>query len=66
MKVGDLIKFMGSWGQTIVPGERATGVIVRVWKCGRTNTTTSADIFWDNGDCTAVMSSLLQVINASR
>ena len=62
MQVGDLIKFTGSWGPTVTPGERSTGVIVKTWHCGITRRVHSADVFWDNGDCTATMSSLLKVI----
>ena len=59
---GDLVMFTGSWGQTVTPGERSTGVIVKTWHCGITRRVQSADVFWDNGDCTATMSSLLKVI----
>ena len=66
MRVGDLIKFTGSWGPTVVPGERRTGIVIQVWTNGRTGRIQSADIFWDNGDCTATLTSQLEVSSESR
>ena len=50
MKIGDLIKFKGSWGSSVVPGERRTGVVMEVWTNGRTRRLAGVDILWDNGD----------------
>jgi hypothetical protein len=66
MKIGDLIKFNGSWGPTVVPGERLTGIVTEVWKNGRTGRIQNADVFWDNGDCTSTIATLLEVINENR
>ena len=66
MKIGDLIKFKGTWGSSVVPGERQTGVVLEVWKSGRTGRIQAADIFWDNGDFTSTMATLLEVSNEKR
>ena len=66
MKIGDLIKFTGSWGPTVASGERRTGVITEVWTNGRTGRIQTADVFWDNGDCTSTIATLLEVSNESR
>ena len=51
MKIGDLIKFKGTWGSSIVPGERRTGIVMQVWTNGRTGAQQSCDVLWDNGEC---------------
>ena len=50
LKIGDLIKFTGSWGPSITPGERRTGIVMQVWINGRTRQQQGADILWDNGE----------------
>ena len=50
LKIGDLIKFKGTWSSSITPGERRTGIVMEVWTNGRTRMQQSADILWDNGD----------------
>tara|TARA_A100000164_G_C21425533_1_gene548601 strand:- start:59 stop:262 length:204 start_codon:yes stop_codon:yes gene_type:complete len=50
VKVGDLIKFKGTWGSSVAPGERQTGIVMEVWTNGRTRKQQGADILWDNGD----------------
>ena len=50
MKIGDLIKFKGTWGDSVTPGERRTGIVMEVWTNGRTRMQQSADILWDNGE----------------
>ena len=50
MKIGDLIKFKGTWGSSVIPGERRTGIVMEVWTNGRTGRQVGADILWDNGD----------------
>ena len=52
MQVGDLIKFKGTWGSSVSPGERRTGIVMEVWTNGRTHKQQGADILWDNGDFT--------------
>ena len=66
LKIGDLIKFKGTWGSTVTPGERQTGVVMQVWTSGRTRKQLSADVLWANGDFTQSMVSLMEVINESR
>tara|TARA_B100000214_G_C23534376_1_gene431069 strand:+ start:312 stop:509 length:198 start_codon:yes stop_codon:yes gene_type:complete len=63
MKVGDLIKFKGTWGSSVTPGERRTGVVMEVWTNGRTRKQQSADILWDNGDFSQGSVHLMEVIN---
>ncbi len=50
MKPGDLIQFKGTWGESVVPGERQTGIVTEVWYNGRSWRQSAADILWDNGD----------------
>lgn len=67
MKVGDLVKFIGTWGPTVKPGERLTGVVMKIWTNGRTKKVQSADILWDNGELAAMSTqNSLEIINESR
>ena len=67
MKVGDLVKFIGTWGPTVKTGERQTGVVMKIWTNGRTKKVQSADILWDNGELAAMSTqNSLEVINANR
>ena len=67
MKVGDLVKFIGTWGPTVKPGERCTGVVMKVWTNGMTKKVQSADILWDNGELEAMSTqNSLKVVNANR
>ena len=66
MKVGDLVKFKGTWSSSITSGERQTGVVVEVWTNGRTRKQQGADILWDNGDLTDVSVLNLEVVNETR
>tara|TARA_B100000683_G_C12132944_1_gene408446 strand:+ start:291 stop:488 length:198 start_codon:yes stop_codon:yes gene_type:complete len=50
MKVGDLVRFNGTWGSSVIPGERQTGIVTEVWTNGRTHKQQGIDIIWDNGD----------------
>ena len=66
MQVGDLIKFRGTWGDTVTPGERQTGVVMQVWTNGWSGRIQSADILWDNGDFSKQFSvNNVEVINDS-
>lgn len=67
MKIGDLIKFKGTWGNSVVPGERRTGIVMQVWTNGRTRRIQGADILWDNGDLSNhFLVNKVEVINESR
>ena len=67
MKIGDLIKFKGTWGSSVTPGERQTGIVMEVWTNGRTHKQQSADILWDNGYFSMHFSvENVEVINESR
>jgi hypothetical protein len=67
MKVGDLVKFIGTWGPTVKPGERQTGVVMKVWTNGRTRKIQSAEVLWDNGELEAMSTQKsLEVVNESR
>ena len=67
MKVGDLVKFVGTWGPTVRQGERQTGIVMKVWTNGRTKKIQSADILWDNGELEAMSTqNSLKVLNESR
>ncbi len=56
MKPGDVIKFKGTWGGMIKPGERQFGTVIEVWTNGRTRKQQGADILWDNGDLSSQFS----------
>ena len=67
MKIGDLIKFKGTWGNSVTPGERRTGIVMEVWTNGRTRKQQSADILWDNGDFSMHFGvGNVEVVNADR
>ena len=66
MRIGDLIKFTGSWGMSITPGERRTGVVMEVWTNGRTGRIAGLDVLWDNGDYSHIGSHAAEVINENR
>ena len=67
MKIGDLIKFKGTWGDSVTPGTRRTGIVMEVWTNGRTRMQQSADILWDSGDFSKHFGiDNVEVINESR
>ena len=67
MKIGDLIKFKGTWGNSVAPGERRTGIVMQVWTNGRTRRIQGADILWDNGDLSEQFgANNVEVVNESR
>ncbi len=67
MQVGDLIKFRGTWGDTVTPGERQTGVVMQVWTNGWSGRIQSADILWDNADISPQFGvARLEVVNEHR
>lgn len=67
MKVGDLIKFRGTWGETVLPGERQTGVVMKVWTNGWSGRIQGVDILWADGDISKQFGvTRLEVLNESR
>jgi hypothetical protein len=67
MKAGDLVKFTGTWGPSVIgisPPE--VGVIIQLWTNGRTKLLQRIDVLWDNGDIRQVSECLLEVISESR
>ena len=67
MKVGDLIKFKGTWGPSVAPDERQSGIVMGVWTNGRTRKQQGADILWDNGDFSKQFSvHNIEVVNEGR
>ena len=64
MKVGDLIKFNGTWAD----GNHfpRVGIVTGIWTNGRTNRYSSADIFWENGTHGNILTGQIEVINESR
>jgi len=65
MKVGDLVKFTGTWG-TAVARDNApqTGVVIETWWVRRI--LRQVDVLWDNGDIRQAMASQVKVVNANR
>jgi len=67
MKIGDLIKFKGTWDSSVAVGERQSGVVMEVWTNGRTRKQQGVDILWDNGDFSEQFGVCnIEVINESR
>ncbi len=64
MKIGDAIRFTGSWR----PGgfKPEVGIVMKTWTNGRTKKMTSADVFWQNGSHGNVLVQHLEVISESR
>ena len=63
MKVGDLIRFKGSWVANDGP---RIGVVTSIMYHGITKKPASADVFWEDGTRGSVMTMWLEVMNESR
>ena len=63
MKVGDLIRFKGSW---VVKDGPQIGVVTSIMYNGITKKPASANIFWEDGTQGSVMAMWLEVIGESR
>ena len=67
MKVGDLVKFIGSWsartGMVFGKEKPHIGVVMNTWTNGRTRKISSADVLWDNGVQGNILAHALEVIN---
>jgi hypothetical protein len=65
MKIGDMVKFTGTWG-TAVARDNApqTGVVIETWwiRC----ILRQVDVLWDNGDIRQAMASQVEVISECR
>ena len=66
MQTGDLIKFKGTWGASVKPGERQTGIVMMTWFNGTNGRPQTVVVLWDNGDSTHTQAGALEVINGSR
>ena len=66
MKVGDMVKFVGSWAPRMGPPFPKIGVVTGVWKNGRTRKISSADVIWDVGIERNIQANVLEVISESR
>jgi hypothetical protein len=65
MKVGDLIKFKGSWANP--EDTRRGGVVMKVWTNGWSGRIQGADILWDNGHLSKQFGvNHVEVLSASR
>tara|TARA_Y100000994_G_scaffold157199_1_gene128791 strand:- start:143 stop:340 length:198 start_codon:yes stop_codon:yes gene_type:complete len=65
MKIGDLIKFKGSWANPL--DERRMGIVMQVWTNGWSGRIQGADILWDNGDLSEQFgANNVEVVNESR
>jgi hypothetical protein len=62
MKIGDMIKFTGSWG-TAVDKDNApqTGVVIETWMTR--GVLRQVDVLWDNGDVRQAMVSQVEVVS---
>ncbi len=70
MKVGDVVKFVGSWsaraGKILGKEKPHIGVVTGTWCNGRTRKLSSADVLWDNGTHGNILVHALEVISESR
>jgi len=62
VKVGDLVKFRGTWYQ-YAHVDRKFGIVAEIWTNGRTKKLTSADILWNDGHLGNILVGQLEVIN---
>lgn len=62
MKIGDMVKFTGTWGPSVA-GDKApqTGVVIETWSTH--SILRSVDVLWDNGDIRQASASLVEVVN---
>ena len=65
MKVGDLVKFTGSWSSW-VHDQPKTGIVMEVWTNGRTGRISGVDVLWDSGRLGNVLAGSVKVVNESR
>lgn len=66
MKIGDLVKFKGTWSDSVSP-RKYTGIVMEVWINGRSRKQQGVDILWDTGDVSKQFGvHHLEVINESR
>ena len=63
MKVGDVVRFVGSWS---VPDMPTIGIVMETWTNGRTKKMTSADVFWQNGTHGNVLVQSIEVSSENR
>ena len=63
MKVGDVVKFVGSWGPRYSGVNPKIGIVMDVWTNGRTRQLSSADVLWDTGTLGNVQAHVLRVVN---
>jgi hypothetical protein len=65
MKIGDLVKFTGTWGTAVaIDNAPQIGVVIETWTVRRI--LRQVDVLWDNGDIRQAMASQVKVINANR
>jgi len=64
MRVGDLVKFRGTWYE-YANKDRKFGIVTETWTNARTKQLTSADILWSDGHHGNILVSQLEVINGS-
>ena len=62
MKVGDVVKFVGSWGPRYTNSNPRVGVVTNTWTNGRTRQLQSADVLWETGMHSNVMAHVLRVV----
>ncbi len=62
MKIGDLVKFVGSWSPSISAINPKTGVVAQIWFDGRTQRMQSADILWDDGKIRQISVAALKAV----
>ena len=62
MKVGDLVRFKGTWYQ-YADADRRFGIVAEIWSIGQTKQLNSADILWNDGHLGNILVGQLEVIN---
>ena len=63
MKVGDAVRFTGSWRPSGSKPE--IGIVMEIWTNGRTRKMSAADVLWQDGEHHNVLVRNLEVISES-
>ena len=66
MKVGDLVKFVGSWSPNNTLGSPTNGVVLELWFSHRSPIPSSADVLWNTGAEGNVLARYLRVVDENR
>ena len=66
MKVGDLVKFVGTWSPNNTLESPTNGIVLELWSSHRSSTPSSADVLWSTGAEGNVLARYLRVVDENR